>query len=549
MSCDYAVRNFLHHIVGTHEAMQQFCRTHQLEPTDLVSAFKVFYETMRTAAAAGDNVPTEQQESYYQRVVDLMEQAGISMPSHSSSNRMKVALSSLYTVMARVAADAESKGEPDEAVDVILHLARANRSLNAVRPPSQVSQVLPPVNPYQIGLDRAAMEAIADHNPVAAALLNATPVPSPDWNADAMRQLAERVAASGQRIEVPSPSEVRAFLQSRIPRPAAALAPNPSMVAAAERLSMHLETWGRLIRDGYIAVDGTSSLRVPSAQLGSLMSFTFFGPPGTGKSEFFRQVAACMPWTAPDGSIRYGVPYFAMEVPLNGSAGEVLGRPSYGEDGKLFFTPTPAVIVGMCGGVVVFEEIARSRELIAAIQAAMELMPRGQREIRIPSPEAGFETFSLHPTTLVGATYNPGMDGFGWNLPSAFVDRTTLLSFEPPTAEQVLRQASTTLVQIKGQELTASEQDQIRAIIQLISELNQMVRDFDPRAPGIELRRATTLSWLAMTGNIDQMRWQLMSALPPREQPGADALHDALENLILAFRSRLLQRDMQHRRS
>lgn len=541
MSCEQSIHKFLNFMVAHTPSLQQLCSTQRIPESALVEAFEIFTDVVRHSITAGQN-PTDQQQMQYESMVRMMSNAGVSLPDHPLSPRMKIILSSLYEILEGVI---EAKGDTnDSRVEMICRLARVGQTLNAVRPKSTSDEPVW-VDPRKMGYSREDIEKIAPDNPIAAIMLDMKPLPSPDWSAENIARMRAQIRESGARIILPTPRQVAAFLSSphRIPRPMP-MASTENVTLAAEQIATNLTLWNRLIEDGYIALDWNPSARIPSAHLGGLMGFTFFGPPGTGKSEVLRQVAACLPWQTPDGEVRYGIPYVGLEVPPNGEFGEVLGRPTYDQNGELQFQPSVAVIAAMCGATVGFDEINRSRQLALMLQGAWELGSDGRRYIRNPSPEGGLQIeFPVHPTTIFGATYNPGLEGLGWSLPSAFVDRSTSLHFKPMSIEEQVAQIG----RMVGQMLHVTPDGQSReqtleltqTMLRLVGEVNMIIARADQRLPIIEARRAARLALLASIGRHDLLEAELFSALPPSNHPSNETSRDSLENLLRNFRSNL----------
>lgn len=559
MSCEYSIQKFLKFTVATTPGLQQLCHTHRIPEEALVEAFETFTDAVRHSITE-EREPTALQTSQYNAMMQMMSEAGVALPTHASSPRMKIILSSLYEMLQGVI-KASNEGETDDSrVEMICRLARVGQTLNAVRP--KVRPVLSggtpgpkQIDPNTIGYGREDIERIAPHNPIAAVLLDAPPLPSPDWEGEGIARLREEIQARGAHIDLPTAEQVAAFLRdpNRIPRPIP-MEPTENVALTADRLAINLSLWTQLIEDGYISADGRPSAQVPSSHLGGLMGFTLFGPPGTGKSEVLRQIAACLPWRTKDGKIRYGIPYVGLEVPPNGEFGEVLGRPTYDENGALWFKPGIPVIAAMCGAVVGFDELNRSNALALMLQGAWELGNDGRRWIRTPSPEGGLQiAFPVHAATIFGATYNPGLGGAGWSLPSAFVDRSTTLQFTSPSIEQQVGQVASMVRQLlqrqqkrKGpqNEKEQKEQEemireQIRTMLALVQEVNVIITRADQRLPLIEMRRAARLAFLALIGRRDLLEHELYSALPPVNHPMYESTRDSLEHILNLFRTNL----------
>jgi len=159
--------------------------------------------------------------------------------------------------------------------------------------------------------------------------------------------------------------------------------------------------------------------------------FGLYGPAGTGKNTLMRQLAASIQTVDRDGNVTQGVPYTEYNVLPDSTLEDALGTVTLESDGR---GGTRSVVklgkIGLAlamGSVVCINEIARNEKLATALQSALE-----DGEIIIGSPEVGMQRIPVHPSSIIGMTWNPGNEGDPDRPAAAPLSR--IMPFELPKA-------------------------------------------------------------------------------------------------------------------
>lgn len=141
--------------------------------------------------------------------------------------------------------------------------------------------------------------------------------------------------------------------------------------------------------------------------MGKAMAFSLIGEPGCGKNETVEQLAAALRWRDADGTVRQGVPYHRITVPVRSTAQQLVGgealraAPQGGTDSRVLLGDIGKAL--MVGGVVQIDEAANSPEVLLALNNAIE-----KRSFELPSASGEATTFQVHPSTVIVVTYNAG---------------------------------------------------------------------------------------------------------------------------------------------